>query len=156
MGNLGGYNENEVELSGGFDELPVGQYKVCIEDTESKTSKSGNMYVSCKIAVTEGQHQGRYHFENLNVGHPDADVVARAHKTIKEMSVAMGITGVQNHEDLRFDNTKKFMCMERKAGKKEGQVFTNFKPADQYTATAAAPQAAAEPKQDSSTPSWAQ
>lgn len=150
MGNLGGYNETEVEV-GGFEELAVGKYKVCIEDTELKESKAGNEYVSCKLAITEGPKEGSYHYENLNVGHDNADVVARAHKTIKEMSVAMGITGVNNHEDLRFDSHKKFMVMERVAGKKEGQIFTNFKSAAGFV-QAAAPAEQAAPAGDK--PSW--
>ena len=149
MGNLGGYNENEVEVGGGYEELAVGDYKVCIEDTELKTSAKGNEYISLKMAITEGPKEGKYHFENLNTGHPETSVVERAHKTIKEMSLAMGISNINNHEDLRFDTHKKFMVLSRVAGKKEGQIFSNWKSAEGFVQPKAEEAAPAE-----NTPSW--
>lgn len=149
FGNLGGYDENTVEVNS-FEELGAGEYKAIIEDTELKESKAGNQYVSCKLVITEGPQEGRVHFENLNIGHPDSTVVEMAHKTIKSMSTAMGITGVKNHEDLRFDSHKKFIGVVRKVSKK-GNLFTTYVAADKVSSAPAAPAA---PVADESVPAW--
>lgn len=100
MGNFGAYNENEVELKDGFEPLPNGDYKVTIVDSEEKTSKSGNTYISLDMIIQGGQFDGRHIFENLNVGHSNQQVVDIAHATIKRLSIAMGKSGVKDSSDL--------------------------------------------------------
>ncbi len=119
MASFGAYNEDEVEIKDGFDPLPDGSYSVTIVDSEEKTSKAGNAYISLDMVVSGGEMDGRHIFENLNIGHDRSDVVDMAYATIKKISIAIGKSGVKDSSDL---HGVPFICTITNKNNKKGEM----------------------------------
>lgn len=61
--------ENAQEVS--FEPLPDGEYKVMIVESEEKRNKSDNGDIlKLKLQVIEGEHNGRFVFDQLNLTNP--------------------------------------------------------------------------------------
>lgn len=158
MSSLGNWFEQEIEEGNSFDEIPEGTYKVVIDEAEARESKAGHVYLNLKLIVTEGQFEGRVVFDGLHINHPTVGAMARG--KLKKLCELHGIDATKAEPSMfNFESTKKFLKLKRKAGKKADSFFNDivgeWKAGDKSEAAAPAAQAA-EPKQESSAPSWAQ
>lgn len=60
-------NSVEIDLSEVVEELPPGDYKVCIANVEQKTSKAGNAYLKWQLTVvdhSDARFNGKYVWTN--------------------------------------------------------------------------------------------
>ena len=62
-------NLTDVEESGSFDLLPVGDYEFVASGWENKTSGRGDKYLSVTFDVTGPTHVGRKIWETLSLIH---------------------------------------------------------------------------------------
>lgn len=65
-------NFNEVEDQQDFELLPAGEYLVSVEDATIKETQSGGAGINVKLYIAEGDYQGRYLFDWINVAHPSS------------------------------------------------------------------------------------
>lgn len=100
MGNLAGYNANNVDGTNNFDPVPPGDYPVQCVKTEVKRAKSGADYISMEFEVIAGQHQGRRLWDNFNLWHHNPDAKLIAERQLKSLCEAVGILTPQDSDDF--------------------------------------------------------
>lgn len=92
MPNLNGFDANTVEpVESNFEPIPAGKYLSVIRDSQEKTSQKGHTYLSLEFEILDGQYRGRKLWANLNLSHPDADVVKFARAELAEICKAVGV-----------------------------------------------------------------
>ena len=92
MPNLNGFDANTVEpVETNFEPVPAGKYLAVIRDSQEKTSKKGHTYLSLEFEILDGQYRGRKLWANLNLSHPEADVVKYARAELAEVCKAVGV-----------------------------------------------------------------
>jgi len=100
MADLQGFNANEVEPMPSYEPLPAGQYTATIVDSEEKISQAGNRFVVLVFEVAEGPHAGRKLWVNLNLYHPNADIVKLARAELASICLAVGVPSPQDSGQL--------------------------------------------------------
>jgi len=100
MADLQGFNANEVEPMPSFEPLPAGQYVAMIVDSDEKISQAGNRFVVLVFEVAEGPYSGRKLWVNLNLYHPNADIVKLARSELASVCLAVGVPSPQNSGQL--------------------------------------------------------
>ena len=151
MSSLGNWYEQEIQESPSYDEIPAGVYKVVIDEAEARTSKANHVYLNFKLAVAEGEFENRIVFEGFHINHPTAGARARGN-LVKLCNIHGFDPKTTEPEMFNFDNTKKFLKLTRKNGKKEGDFYNDLTEWDGKAPAAPAPAA----KPTESKPSWAQ
>lgn len=96
MGNVVNLNfdSTQVKPSEGVntDPIPVGRYKMAIEDSDYKPgSKPSTMVLAITLAVLEGEFKGRKVFENLNLVNPSAQAQMIASEQLSAICRATGV-----------------------------------------------------------------
>jgi len=92
MPNLNGFDANTVEpVSSNFEPIPAGKYLAMIVGSEEKTSQKGFRYLSLEFEVLEGPYKGRKLWANLNLYHPDPEVVKFARSELANVCKAVGV-----------------------------------------------------------------
>ena len=82
-----------------FDLLPTGDYEVKIIEIENKQTKVGGALV-LTLAVCAGPFAKRCVWVTLNLVHPDAEVVLRAHGELQMLCKIFGVNGQLDTDDL--------------------------------------------------------
>lgn len=101
MGNLDGFNADEVEPNSGFDPLPAGEYKVAIIDSIMCATKAGTgQYLQLELDVLDGKYAGRKLFDNLNLINPNEKAVEIARGTLSSICRAVGVLTPNDSSDL--------------------------------------------------------
>ena len=92
MGNMQGFDANEVEPRMGFEVIPAGEYVAIISDSEVKATKKGDGgYLQLTIQVVDGPHEGRFFWERLNMDNPSEKAVAIAKARASAICRAVGV-----------------------------------------------------------------
>ena len=92
MANLNGFDANSVEtVERNYDPIPAGKYMAIIRDSQENPSKQGNIYLSLEFEVLDGPYRGRKVWVNLNLNHPDPDVVKFARAELADICKAVGV-----------------------------------------------------------------
>ena len=151
MPNLNGFDANTVEpVQSNFEPIPAGKYLAMIVGSEEKTSQKGFRYLSLEFEVLEGQYRGRKLWANLNLYHPDPEVVKFARSELANVCKAVGVLkpadSVQLH-NLPMQITVK--CVNRKD---TGELQNRIKGYALKAAAGSQPQQA--PAAAGSTPPW--
>ena len=101
MGNLQGFNANEVEPTGSTEPLPAGWYTAMIVDSQFKPTKAGTgEYLELTFEVVEGEHQNRKVWARLNLNNPNQTAVDIAQRELSAICRAVGIMTPQDSTDL--------------------------------------------------------
>lgn len=101
MGNLGGYfDSTAIDPSGSGEPIPAGEYVVIIAESEVKTAKSGNNYLSMKFQVADGPHSGRVFFSNFNLWHEKEEVRKISEGQLSGICRALNRSGAQDSAEL--------------------------------------------------------
>lgn len=98
------FDPSQEEGRTSFTPLPAGQYVAQIIASEFKDTKSGTgRYIKLEFEISEGQHQSRKFWENINIVNPNPQAVEIARKTLKEICESVGIfSRLEDTEDLHF------------------------------------------------------
>lgn len=148
MPNLNGFDANTVEpVQNTFDPIPAGKYLAQIVTSEEKTSQKGHKYLSLELEVLDGPCKGRKLWVNLNLSHPDPEVVKFARAELAEICKAVGVLrptdSVQLHSLPMQISVK---CVNRKD---TGELQNRVKSYAPKASAAGQPQQA-----NTSTPPW--
>lgn len=96
-----GFNVAEVEVSSSFGPLPPGDYRMVITDSAAKVTKSGDgQYIELAMQVIDGPHQGRRHWERLNVINSTEKAQQYARQALVRLCAACGKPDAEDTEEL--------------------------------------------------------
>ena len=91
MANLNGFNANAVEPMTEFEPIPAGKYLAIINNSEMKTTKSGNgSYLELTFQVIDGQYKSRLLWSRLNLNNPNELTVKIARAELAAICRAVG------------------------------------------------------------------
>lgn len=101
MGNLDGFNANEVEPSKDFEPIPEGRYTAVITESEMMNTKAGNgSYLKLTFQIVEGQHQNRNLWARLNLDNPNEKAVQIAKGQLSAICRAVGVLTPKDSAEL--------------------------------------------------------
>lgn len=100
MADLPDYDHN-AKPSDSFDPLPVGWYKVAIEESDVKdTATPGGKLVWLKLRVLEGDYAGRFLFGRVNVINANPKAQEIGQRELASIRLATGINSPKSTEEL--------------------------------------------------------
>ncbi|MEG3640702.1 DUF669 domain-containing protein [Magnetococcus sp. PR-3] len=104
MANLGGtFDASQVDPSKPQENLPPGDYRVQIINSEMRVTKAGTgQYLWLEMDVLEGVHAGRKVYDRLNLINPNNQAVEISQRALSAICHALGRMQVQDSEDLHF------------------------------------------------------
>jgi len=95
------FNAKENEKMGGFEPIPASWYLAEITKTESKKTKAGTgSYITCQFKVLEGEYEGRFIFNLLNLDNPNPVAVEIAQKELASICEACDIDELEDTVEL--------------------------------------------------------
>lgn len=101
MGNLEGFNANDVEPNEAFSAMPAGDYDVIIMASEMKATKAGTgKYLEIQLQVLSGTYQNRRIFDRLNLVNQSDVAVQIAKGTLSSICRAVGILEPKDSAEL--------------------------------------------------------
>ena len=104
MANLGGtFDASQVDPSQSQENLPPGDYRVQIINSEMRVTKAGTgQYLWLEMDVLDGPMSGRKVYDRLNLINPNSQAVEIAQRTLSAICHAIGRLQVKDSEDLHF------------------------------------------------------
>jgi hypothetical protein len=148
MPNLNGFDANTVEpVETNFEPVPAGKYLAVIRDSQEKTSKKGHTYLSLEFEILDGQYRGRKLWANLNLSHPDADVVKYARAELAQVCKAVGV--LKPADSVQLHNLPLVITVKVVNRKDTGELQNRIKGYARKEAANGQPQQA-----QTSTPPW--
>jgi hypothetical protein len=95
------FNAKDNEKMGGFDPIPAGWYLVEITKSEMKDTSAGTgRYLTCQLKVLEGEYEGRYLFNLMNLVNPNSTAVEIAQKELASMCEACELDEIEDSTEL--------------------------------------------------------
>ena len=150
MPNLNGFDANTVEpVQSNFEPIPAGKYLAMIVGSEEKTSQKGFRYLSLEFEVLEGQYRGRKLWANLNLYHPDPEVVKFARSELANVCKAVGV--LKPADSVQLHNLPMQIAVKCVNRKDTGELQNRIKAYEPKGAARGEPQQA---QQGSTTPPW--
>ncbi len=148
MPNLNGFDANTVEpVDASFEPIPAGKYLAVIRDSQEKTSQKGHTYLSLEFEVLDGEYRGRKVWANLNLNHPDADVVKYARAELAEICKTVGV--LKPTDSVQLHNLPLVITVKVVARKDTGELQNRVRGYARKEAASGQPQQAA-----NGTPPW--
>ena len=95
-GNTSGANSKE------YSPATPGKYKVEIIESEEKISEAGNRYLKLKLSICDGEFQGTWIWDNLNLYHPKESVQGLARQILSTITKAVGLVGCNDTSELHY------------------------------------------------------
>lgn len=81
--------------------LPKGMYQVVIVESQIKNNLAGTgEYISLKLQVVDGEHSGRWIWDNLNVRNASKTAEEIAQRQLQLVCLACGVTKLNQTEEL--------------------------------------------------------
>lgn len=91
MASLKGFNANDVEPAGDFSPVPPGEYVAFIVESDMKPTKNGRgEFLELKLQIAEGECQGRFVWDRLNLINDSEQAVQIAKGTLSSICRAVG------------------------------------------------------------------
>ena len=152
MGNLAGFNANNVDTENKFDPVPAGDYVVVVTDSDYGPTNDGNgEKLALDLAIQEPeQFRGRTLWDNLNLVNQNSTAMDIATRQLGQLCLAAGIPEPDDSSELHFkpivatvaidkrdktrNNIKAYKKIETQGG---GQVAPFERPAAQAAPVAA-------------------
>tara|TARA_R100001443_G_scaffold51011_1_gene63073 strand:+ start:145 stop:669 length:525 start_codon:yes stop_codon:yes gene_type:complete len=97
--------------------VPDGNYVAEIIESQEQISGKGHSYLSLKLSICEGPHEGRWVWDNLNINHPTESVKSLARYILGNIVKAAGLVGIDDTSELHY----KPLSIELGHKEKEGQ-----------------------------------
>lgn len=95
------FNAKESEKMGGFEPIPAAWYLAEVVKSEMKDTAAGTgKYLTCQMKVLEGEYEGRYLFNLLNLVNPNNQTVEIAQKELASMCEACGLDEIEDSTEL--------------------------------------------------------
>ena len=95
-GNTSGGNSKE------YSPATPGKYKVEIVDSSEEISAAGNRYLKLKLSICDGEFQGTWIWDNLNLYHPKESVQGLARQILGTITKAVGLVGCNDTSELHY------------------------------------------------------
>lgn len=101
MANLAGFNAEAYEPLDTFEPVPAGWYTVIITESEMKPTKAGDgEYLQLAMQIVEGEYQGRYIWDRLNLINPNQTAVDIAQRALASICRAVGVLTPTDSSEL--------------------------------------------------------
>ncbi len=101
MGNLNGFDANQVEPADDLEPIPAGKYVAVITDSEMKPTKSGiGNYLQLTFQIVEGEYANRLLWVRLNLDNPNATAVEIARRELSAICRSVGVLVPSDSTDL--------------------------------------------------------
>lgn len=101
MGDLRGFDANQVEPSGSFEAIPEGTYTAVIIDSDWKPTKAGSgQYLQLTFQITEGEYKNRLVWSRLNLKNSNDMAVKIAMADLSAICLAVGLPQPDASSDL--------------------------------------------------------
>jgi hypothetical protein len=101
MAELNNFNANEIEPTGNFDPIPLGEYLMVISASEMKPTKNGEgQYLQLTYDVVEGEYSGRKVFDRLNLVNKNEQAQEIAQRSLSAICRCVGVLHPKNSEEL--------------------------------------------------------
>jgi len=98
---LDGFNAGAIDPAKPRTALPAGKYKCVITSSgEEPTKAMTGTKLKLQMQVIEGQHQGAYIFDSLNLNNPSETAMQIAQRTLSAICHAVGVMMPQDSSDL--------------------------------------------------------
>jgi hypothetical protein len=150
MPNLNGFDAETVPpVERNYDPIPAGKYLAIIRDSAEKTSKQGHTYLNLEFEVLDGQYRGRKVWVNLNLNHPDPEVVKYARAELADICKAVGV--LKPADSVQLHNLPLVITVKVQARKDTGELQNRVRGYARKEAAAGQPQQA---PAASTTPPW--
>jgi len=108
-----------------------GKYKVEIIESEEKISEAGNRYLKLKLSISDGQFQGTWIWDNLNLYHPKESVQGLARQILSTITKAVGLVGCNDTSELHYKPLFALLDVEPGVGEyKAKNVVKKYMPLD--------------------------
>ena len=126
--------------AGGFEALPAGWYKVMMEASEMKPTKTnaadGSCYLECKYKILDGAHAGKSVFGRMNLRNSNAQAQEIAYKQLSAICHATGVLQVQDSSQLHNIplQIKLKLREARKEHDAQGNVIKEYEASNDITA----------------------
>lgn len=126
--------------TGGFEALPAGWYKVMMEASEMKPTKTnaadGSCYLECKYKILDGAHAGKSVFGRMNLRNSNAQAQEIAYKQLSAICHATGVLQVQDSAQLHNIplQIKLKLREARKEHDAQGNVIKEYEASNDITA----------------------
>ena len=135
------------------DPIPAGEYVAVVTDSAIKPNKAGTgEYLALTFQIADGEHEGRFVWENLNLVHPSEKAVQIARAELASLCKAVDGLNPKDSADLHNKPVLIRVAIEKDRDGNPRNVVKGFKPAATQPPKAPATPAKAEAK--SSTPPW--
>ena len=145
MGNLSNLNFNADDVpERRYDVIPADWYDAIIEDSDVKTTKSGDgRYINLKFQIVDGPYAGRTIYNALNIEHHNENVVKYAYIDLGSICRCVGILNPKDTSELHNKKLRiKITVQPPKAGYEASNDIKGYKPTEQ---AAPAPAGVAKP-----------
>jgi hypothetical protein len=106
MAELNDFNANEIEPTGNFEPLPLGEYVCVISASEMKEVNKPpvngvkGQYLQFTYDVIEGEYKGRKVFDRLNLVNGNEQAQEIAQRSLSAICRCVGVLHPRNSEEL--------------------------------------------------------
>jgi hypothetical protein len=95
------FDSNDVEPTGNFEPLPLGEFLVMISASEMKPTKNGEgQYLQLTYDVIDGEYKGRKVFDRLNLVNKNEQAQEIAQRSLSAICRCVGVLHPKNSEEL--------------------------------------------------------
>jgi hypothetical protein len=132
--------------------LPPGEYVAMVTESSIKSNKAATgEYLALTFQVVEGEHEGRFVWDNLNLVHPNETAVQIARAALASLCKAVDVLNPKDSIDLHGKPVLIRVVVEKDRNGNPRNAIKTFKPA-----ASRAPQSTPTPKAEgkASTPPW--
>ena len=95
------FDSNDVEPTGNFESLPLGEFLVVISASEMKPTKNGEgQYLQLTYDLIDGEYKGRKVFDRLNLVNKNEQAQEIAQRSLSAICRCVGVLHPKNSEEL--------------------------------------------------------
>lgn len=157
MGDLNGFNAEDVEPNTAYDAVPPGWYTAIITESEWKETRAGTgRYLALTIEIAEGTYANRKIWANLNLDNPNEKAVEIAQRDLSAICRAVGVLRPKNSEELHFKKLEiKVATQKDNADRNEVKGYRAVGSGDAKSASkSGGSKSESKPETKTSTPPW--
>lgn len=137
------------------DPIPAGEYTAIITDSAIRPNKAGTgEFLALTFQIAEGEHEGRFVWENLNLVHPNEKAVQIARATLASLCKALGVLTPKDSADLHNRPVLIRVAVQNDKDGNPRNVIKGYKAVAGTPALAAAPTAKSPAPKPASVPPW--
>ena len=125
-----GFNVEQVP-DNDYSPILDGEYAAQIIKSEMKDTKAGTgQYLELRVQILEPPYNGRIVFDRLNLINPNQVAVSIANRTLADICTALGITEIEDSEELHNQELTVRIATEERDGYPPSNVIKKYLPAN--------------------------